>query len=343
MKMGCNEPQSLRLREFLKISLERSRGQVRESTLVQQDIAMRHLIKTIGNISVQDVKLRHGEIYIQTCLDDGNTPATVNKKVRSVKRVFQLGVDRGLLELNPFSRIRKPKSPRKKIRIYTEKECIQLIESSRILSRADWMPWDLLILMALSTAMRRGELLNTTWSDIDFEKQTVEVSPKKDTKHTWEWHIKDTDRRTLPLTEEVVALLAEHQAKQPAGYPYVFLPVERYEHLQSVRIEGRWKQRYGTCPVNNFTRIFEKIQTHACVKKGEFHDLRRTCLTNWLTNGLAEYDVMHLAGHADFQTTHRFYLAVREDLLERARKVTQTNFVANLLQHPNQEMQTTPK
>ena len=162
------------------------------------------------------------------------------------------------------------------------------------------------------------------------------MSPKKDTPQTWEWHIKDTDRRTLPLTEELVALLAKHQAKQPDCYPYVFLPIERYDHLQNIRKEGRWKQRYGVCPVNNFTRIFEKIQKHAGVKKGEFHDLRRTCLTNWLTNGLGEYDVMHLAGHADFQTTHRFYLAVRKDLLDRTRKITQANCVANLLQHTNE-------
>jgi hypothetical protein len=34
---------------------------------------------------------------------------------------------------------------------------------------------------------------------------------------------------------------------------------------------------------------------------------------------LSEFDVMKLAGHSDFATTHRFYLAVRRDLLERAR------------------------
>ncbi|MHC4257877.1 MAG: tyrosine-type recombinase/integrase, partial [Planctomycetota bacterium] len=269
------------------------------------------------------------------CLDKGNSPATVNKKLRSLRRIFQLAVERGQLEVNPFRYVSRPKSPRQKIRVYTNKECVQMIGSSRILLRPGWMQWDLLILMALSTAMRRGELLNTTWSDIDFEKLTIEVSPKKDTRQTWEWLIKDTDRRTLPLTEEVVALLAEHHAKQPEGYPYVFLPAKRYDYLQNVRMEGRWKQRYGTCPVNNFTRIIRKIQKHASVKEGEFRDFRRTCLTNWLTNGLGEYDVMHLAGHADFQTTHRFYLAVREDLIDRTREITQANSVANLLQHPN--------
>jgi hypothetical protein len=57
---------------------------------------------------------------------------------------------------------------------------------------------------------------DTAWRDIDFASMTVDVSPKKDRKETWEWHIKDTDCRTLPLTADLVAMLAGHQASQPA-------------------------------------------------------------------------------------------------------------------------------
>ena len=60
----------------------------------------------------------------------------------------------------------------------------------------------------------------------------------------------------------------------------------------------------------------------AGIEMGEFYDLRRNCLTNWLANGLSEYDVMTMAGHASFETTRRFYLAVRKDLLDRARKAS---------------------
>ncbi|MEN8126251.1 MAG: tyrosine-type recombinase/integrase [Planctomycetota bacterium] len=119
--------------------------------------------------------------------------------------------------------------------------------------------------------------------------------------------------------------MAEHHAKQPEGYPYVFLPVKRYDYLQKIRMEGHWKQRYGTCPVNNFTRHFKIILQRAGIKTGKFHDLRCTCLTKWLLNGLTEYDVMRLAGHSDFETTRRFYLAVREDLVQRARTVSKTS------------------
>ena len=44
--------------------------------------------------------------------------------------------------------------------------------------------------------------LNTTWRDIDFAHMKIDVSPKRGREDTWEWHIKDTERRTLPLTTE---------------------------------------------------------------------------------------------------------------------------------------------
>lgn len=82
--------------------------------------------------------------------------------------------------------------------------------------------------------------------------------------------------------------------------------------------------------VNNFTRQFLKILSSASVKKGKFHDIRRTAITNWFTNGMSENDVMVLAGHSNFATTHEFYLAVSGDLVDRARKASAKSFVQNL-------------
>ena len=124
------------------------------------------------------------------------------------------------------------------------------------------------------------------------------------------------------MTDEVVQLLAEHQAAQPEGYPYVFVTPRRYDSIQKSRQLGRWTTTQGKCPVSNFRYQFLKILERADIDLGTFHDLRRTCITNWLANGLSEFDVMTMAGHASFETTRRFYLAVRSDLLDRARKVS---------------------
>jgi len=145
-------------------------------------------------------------------------------------------------------------------------------------------------------------------------------------------HIKDTDRRTLPLTDEMLHLFAQYQAEPPEGCPCVFIPTRRYDFIQQLQPS----YRAIVSPINNFDDTFKKILNRAGIENGTFHDLRRKCLTNWFANGLSEYEVMNLAGHACFATTHEFYLAVREDLIERGRaastKAMAAISVANLLQ-----------
>jgi integrase len=184
------------------------------------------------------------------------------------------------------------------------------------------LEWDLVITLALTTGMRKSELLNLVWSDIDFAEMTVDVNPKKSTNQTWEWRIKDTDRRTLPLQDDVCRLLVSLQDRRPEGYPYVFVPPKRYDHIQqTLRPDRKWTLLSAKDKViNNFWQQFRKIRLKAHVDKGTFHDLRKTAITNWFRQGLSEYDVMTLAGHADFDTTHRFYLAVADDLVDRARQ-----------------------
>jgi integrase len=339
LRMGIVELESMKLSEFLEDSLRRTKGQVRENTLSEYDSAMRHFIEVTGDIDYLRVKHEHGERFVQACLDCGNSPATARKKISALKRLFQMAIERGQLEENPFRHVCKPRVPKRRIRIYSDDECIRLMNAARKSQIGSPVRWDLLIVTALNTGLRRGELLNITWHDIDFEKQVVEVSPKRDTDQTWEWHIKDTERRRVPLTPEVVGLLAQHQAEQPTGYPYVFIPPFRYDRIQLLRRKGAWSVRKGNCPLNNFTRRFRAILFRAGIEQGEFHDLRRTCLSNWFANGLREYDVMKMAGHSSFETTRTFYLAIRDDLLERARAASTRALrqisVAKLLQVPS--------
>lgn len=223
LTMGCVIVEHMRLSELLADSLERTRGQVRECTLLERDTAMRHFIEAVGDIDVQTVKHRHGETFIQACLDKANSPATANKKIGCLRRLFQLAVVRGQLDENPFRYVRHIKVPARKVRVYNDQECTRLLNAASVPSRIDSPDWALLVVIALCTAMRRGELLNTTWADIDFDRLMISVSPKQNTTHTWEWRIKDSERRTLPLTNEVVELLRARRTGQTKLHPYVFI------------------------------------------------------------------------------------------------------------------------
>jgi integrase len=107
----------------------------------------------------------------------------------------------------------------------------------------------------------------------------------------------------------------------------VFLPPQRYDHIQKLRKQGKWTLSSARIKViNNFTRQFKNILALAGMEKGEFHDLRRTALSRMLARGLSKYDLMTIAGHAKFETTQQFYLAVEDNLVSRARDAASDGF-----------------
>jgi len=262
----------------------------------------------------------------------------VTKKLKQIKAIFQTTVRRRQLDENPLRYITMPKCPKSEIHIYSDAECEGIVKAARDSALSHDEPrcirWDLLVLVALATGLRRGELLNATWADVDFEEQTLRVSPKDDTAETWLWLIKDVDRRTLPLSDDPIQMPVDHQNGQPEGHPYIFVPTARYDYIQQeLRATGSWTYCDSqTKVVPLFNRHFDKILTRAGIDRGEFHDLRRTAICNWFAEGLSEVEGMQLPGHANFATTHRYYLKVRDDLVHRARQATARGLCQKLVQ-----------
>jgi len=120
------------LRTFLDDSLSRTGDQIRESTQKDYRSAMEDLITAVGNIDYQIVQHGHGELFRQNRLDQGDSPATVAKKLRELKRIFQLAVERRQLDENPFRYIRVPRVPKQKIRVYSSAECSRLLRVARV-------------------------------------------------------------------------------------------------------------------------------------------------------------------------------------------------------------------
>jgi len=320
LRMGLVAPESMRLSEFVTDSLTRTGDQIRESTRTEYAAAMADFIRIVGDLDYQSICHKHAEQFLQARLDAGDSAGTTAKKIRHLKRVFQLAVDRGQLDQNPLARLRQPKTPKRKVRVYSIDECDRMLRAS-LEVRDRWVvQWDLLIAFGLVTGMRKSEMLNLVWGDIDFGAGVVEVQPKANSVETWAWRVKDTDRRTLGLANAVLSQLTDLQASRPEGYPYVFVPPGRYDRIQRLRAAGKWTYSHSRLKViNNFRPQFNAIRQRAGIADGRFHDLRSTALTNWFAMGLKEYEVMRLAGHSKFETTHRFYLAVADDLVDRAR------------------------
>ena len=73
--------------------------------------------------------------------------------------------------------------------------------------------------------------------------------------------------------------------------------------------------------IYRFNDLFQEIRQKARIKQHKtFHDIRRTAITNWFYEGLEINEVMRVAGHSKYETCLKYYLSVKDDLMNKARK-----------------------
>jgi integrase len=336
LRMDIVTPMRMKLSELLRDYLERTRTQIEPSTAASAAYRMKDFIAANGNIFADTVTFEHCEKFQQFCIDRGLCQASANTHVKMVRRIFSLAVKRGQLEKNPFNGISLMKVPKKTVRLINENEF------GRLMNAAQKLVWKARILIAKTSGLRRGEVLNLTVNDVDFAKSKIIVQPKPDTDYTWRWVVKDKERRELPLVEEVAKLLTAIQLELPEKQPYFFLSPNRYKYIMKLKDTGKLIDRIAKCPEANFRRDWKLICNRAGVEGVTFHDLRATSITEWFEQGMMPHEVQRLAGHSSIETTMNYYVGIRESMIDRARQASSaalgTDFGTHLARAPQNAM-----
>lgn len=136
-----------------------------------------------------------------------------------------------------------------------------------------------MIILALDSGMRRGEIFKLRWQDIDFENHLIRVIGT---------HTKTERARLTPLSE---------RAK---------------DELCKVR-EFTFGER--PFPVTDIKRSFATAKRLAEIEDLHFHDLRRTAITRWIQQGNPIALAGKLAGHSQLQTTMKHYTSTDADIV----------------------------
>ena len=302
----------MRLSTILSEYLDK-RKRLKSSTKYWTRQGWQKFVEALGDMEIGEVRYADIEDFESCLYGRGLRPNTVRSYLKAVSCVFGWADWRELIETNPFEKYRLPKYQEGEIHIFTQAELCD------ILAVAPTERWRAILMTAISAALRRSELLNLTVNDIDFDQETIKVQNKRETDSVWEYTTKNYQRRTVPLTNQASKLLIRLLAELPAKQPYIFLTERRYFHLQKLRKARIMADRQKINPDDTITPGFVRIRELAGVKQGTFHDLRRTAITKW-TQILAPQEVKKLAGHADIETTVRYYAAVRPDTLDQIRK-----------------------
>ena len=245
---------------------------------------------------------------------------TRNRILRNCKTLFGDAVEDGVINQNPFRKIKSPKTAPSKWHYVTPEEYQALLEATNSLSRK------VLYALCYTAGLRKTEALTLRWTDVDFDKSRIHIVNQPPVDKLPPFYVKDTDARIIPLSKHTLDLLLQQQEKAPEKIPYILFDrqrfkiiVEKWERYRQIGQE--WKNRDFA---NNVLRDFKADYKRAGIKpngKLTVHTLRKCCGQNW-ADRLPMNVVKELMGHSDIATTDKFYSTVSEHHLEQASRVT---------------------
>jgi integrase len=281
--------------------------------------ALRQLAQRIGwDRDIQKVSSRDIEMFRSNRSKDEVSPMTVNKEVKSLRCLFNLAIKRGYLGTgkNPCTGVTLIKVGEKRPAYMSPAKFERLYE------QADSLLLRAMLVVFYTTGLRRNEAVHLTWDDIDFENAVLHVARHSADGYIQAWTPKDHERREVPLPGKAIDMLHELKESAPVGCPYVFMNSARWAYYQQQVDTGQWKPETSEL-VNNVLKKFQLRCDWAQIGRYTLHDLRRSCITNWARQGLPIHVAQKLAGHADIETTQKFYLSVQDEDLQKARAVQQ--------------------
>ncbi|MDP9364704.1 MAG: site-specific integrase [Chloroflexota bacterium] len=282
---------------------------VKAATLEDYEATVRvHVLPELGSVPVQRLTAARVQSFYAAKLAAGASPRTVQLCHLRLSQALKQGVAWGLVPHNACASVRAPRVTYKRFETWNPDE------ARAFLAAAEGDALSPLWLLALSTGMRRGELLGLRWRDVDLDAGTLSVRqcliPSKGGPVLAEPKTAAA-RRLVRLPAEAIAALREHRRRQ----------VERRLALGSLWRDLDLVLCTGEGNVvnpANVDRSFARLVRAAGVRRIRFHDLRHTHATWLLAAGQPVKVVSERLGHARVSITLDTYAHVLPDMQEAA-------------------------
>ncbi|MCP5426761.1 MAG: site-specific integrase [Chromatiaceae bacterium] len=235
----------------------------------------------------------------------GRAVGTVNKDIAVLKSCLSRAVDWGVIDVHPLRRLKLSKEDRRGVVRYLsdeEERRLRRALSSRDANikrgRESGNAWRRergkvllpeitgpfgdhitpMVLLSLNTGMRRGEVFNLKWSDIDFKNESLVIHGHS---------TKSGTTRHVPLNSEALDTLKAWQGQQELGHCLVF------------------PSRAGG-PLDNVKKGWEALLVNAGITQFRWHDMRHHFASKLVMAGVDLNTVRELLGHSDFKLTLRY-------------------------------------
>lgn len=303
---------------------------VRVTTFDSYDTTCRnHIYNTdIALMKLKDIKPYHLQPYLNS--KSYLSKSTIKKIYLLLNMFFDGAVKNDLIIKNPLIAINIPRSTKETKEI----EILTLDQQKSYIKSTESTSYRALLLTALFTGMRLGEILALTWDKVDFKSMQIKIdSSLKETrihengKSEWKT-IKQppktkSGKRSVPISKILHKILIDHKNIQNE----LSLKFGRNEFNKDNHV---FCSDTGT-PLNarNAQRAHYQTCIRAEIPHVGFHALRHTFATRMIENGVDVKTVQGWIGHSSIQMTYNIYVHVQEESKKAAAQV-QDDLFANM-------------
>ncbi len=247
-------------REFIEIYSKQNK-----KSWKRDEVSLKSLNPFFKGKTIQDIGSELVERY-KARRKTQVSPSTVNRELALLKTMFNKAVEWGRLESSPLKNVKKFKENNGRERILTDEETKRLIGIANGHLKS-------ILIIALNTGMRRGEILSLSWENVNLSKRCIHIEDSKSGKS-----------RNVPMNSLVVETLSVI----PQDSEFVFFNP----------MTGK--------PIKDVKTTFKKTCEKAKIKELRFHDLRHTSATKMIEIGVDLVTVSKILGHSSIQMTMRY-------------------------------------
>jgi len=307
------EVMTLTFREFADIYKQRHVQAKRLAIAKTINYRLKPLIDRFGDRALVDIKTADIEDFIADLKEPrvvnrqpGRTlsPASINRVIELMRHMMNWAVGREYLENTPFRRgtetlIRKQREDNQRRRRLSEDEETRLLEVSPPFLRS-------MIITALDTGMRQGEMLALHFGDIDWKRQVIVL--RGETTKSRKTHAIPISTTRLRAVLEWLRLDAAGEKKPDKAFVFsdeTGEPIGRFRTawvtavLKAHDVKPEWKAYGWTALTPECHEHFRRINLH-------WHDLRHEYASRLVEKGVPLAQVRDLLGHASITTTERY-------------------------------------
>ena len=210
----------------------------------------------------------------ETCRGTKRSPATVVRYMAALSHAFTIAVNEWQwLEDSPMRKVKKPKESRGRVRFLDDDERARLLQACKESSN-EWLY--MCVVLALSTGMRRGELMGLKWRDINLKAGYLILHETK-----------NDERRRIPLAGHALDLLQVHAKIRRLNNDLLF-PGKNPSKAIDLR------------------KPFETALKSAGILDFHWHDLRHSAASYLAMNGASLAEIAEVLGHKTLQMVKRY-------------------------------------